>query len=192
MQKILIINGAEKREPMAKGDLAQHVIRFIDKELRNDFSIRITDAADGYDIENERQKFLDADIIIYHTPIFWFNMSSALKKYIDDVFIGGVFFIGGKRYGMGGLLTEKQYMLSVTWNAKSTDLTEKDGFLKGRNVDQILLPLHLTNQYVGMHQLATLSLHNVIFNPNIIDFDKKIKEHLSNVFQPKAGDATEK
>ncbi|HJQ07947.1 MAG TPA: NAD(P)H-dependent oxidoreductase [Candidatus Saccharimonadales bacterium] len=183
MKKALIINGSEKRRPMAEGRLAHYVTRLIAEKLGNNFNVSITDVAEGYDIEGERKKFLDADIIIYHTPIFWFNVSSVLKKYIDDVFAGGVFFIGRQPYGSGGLFTDKVYMISTTWNAQSSDLSDKHGFLGGRTADQILLPFHLANQYTGMRPLKTLSLHDVVHNPNIIEYKKKVTDHLISLFQ---------
>ncbi|MGQ7173731.1 hypothetical protein ACUOCP_53485, partial [Escherichia sp. R-CC3] len=47
-----------------------------------------------------------------------------------------------KKYGSGGLVQGKKYMLSLTWNAPMEAFTEKDQFFHGVGVDGVYLPDH--------------------------------------------------
>mgnify|MGYP002238095157 CR=1 FL=1 len=61
-----------------------------------------------------------------------------LKRYEDEVFTTGGFTRGDgrtrteptKNYGTGGLLTEKRYLLSSTWNAPKEAFDEPGDFSK--------------------------------------------------------------
>lgn len=63
------------------------------------------------------------------------------KKYIDEVFSSGVQSItykddgrsrddASKKYGSGGLMNEKQYMLSLTYNCPVSEFNKKEGFFE--------------------------------------------------------------
>ncbi|HEX7819165.1 MAG TPA: NAD(P)H-dependent oxidoreductase [Sphingobium sp.] len=55
------------------------------------------------DIMLEIHKVLDADLIIFTFPVFWFSVPAILKGWIDRVFISGPFYGGRRIYGQGGL-----------------------------------------------------------------------------------------
>ncbi|MGQ7155828.1 NAD(P)H-dependent oxidoreductase, partial [Escherichia coli] len=60
---------------------------------------------DGYNIKEEQDTFLWADVVIYQTPIYWFSVPGLFKTYMDEVYEYGLFFKGADEYGTGGLLT---------------------------------------------------------------------------------------
>lgn len=55
------------------------------------------------DIMLEIRKVLDADLIVFTFPVFWFSVPAILKGWIDRVFISGPFYGGRRIYGHGGL-----------------------------------------------------------------------------------------
>jgi len=57
----------------------------------------------------EQQRLVEADVIIFHHPIFWFNMPAGLKHYMDEVFQYGF------AYGStGDKLRGKKFIHSYT------------------------------------------------------------------------------
>lgn len=49
---------------------------------------------------------------------------------MDEVYEYGLFFKGADEYGTGGLLKEKEYMFSTTWNAPEKHLEIRQSSLK--------------------------------------------------------------
>ena len=88
MPKLLIINGHDTYES-SPGHLNQTMVEVMREELKDKFEIQISVLKDGYETEEERRKFLEADVIIYQMPVFWFAAPALLKKYMED----GVFTV---------------------------------------------------------------------------------------------------
>lgn len=88
------------------------------KSLGHDIKVTVIDY--GYDIDEEIQKWLWADTVIYQMPGWWMDPPWIVKKYIDEVFTTGhgVMYANdgrsrydvSKKYGSGGLLQGKTYM----------------------------------------------------------------------------------
>ncbi|CAM3612758.1 NAD(P)H-dependent oxidoreductase [Pontibacter korlensis] len=53
------------------------------------YEVRLTNINEEYDPEEEAENFTWADVIIYHTPVWWFQLPHGFKKYIDEVFTAG-------------------------------------------------------------------------------------------------------
>lgn len=85
MPKLLIINGHDTYES-SPGHLNQTMVEVMREGLKDKFEIQISVLKDGYETEEERRKFLEADVIIYQMPVFWFAAPALLKKYMEDVF----------------------------------------------------------------------------------------------------------
>ena len=49
------------------------------------FAYRVTNINDAFDPLAEVENFKWADVIIYHTPIWWFQLPNGMKRYIDEV-----------------------------------------------------------------------------------------------------------
>ena len=64
------------------------------------------------DIVAEIEKLAQADIVIFHTPMWWFSVPAVLKGWFDRVLAMGVAWDGGRIYE-NGLLRGKQAMLCV-------------------------------------------------------------------------------
>lgn len=52
-----------------------------------------------------------------------------------------------QKYGSGGLIHDKKYMLSLTWNAPMEAFNDADQFFHGVGVDGVYLPFHKANQF---------------------------------------------
>ena len=115
-------------------------------------------------------------------PVFWFAAPALLKKYMEDVFQIGVFYVRAPEYGRGGHLTDKKYMLSTTWNAPEEAFGNKDKFFDGRSCDEALIGFHLAQKYIGMQQLPSFACYNVVKNPQIETFKENLRRHLQQIF----------
>ncbi|OEK22080.1 hypothetical protein ASS83_10975 [Staphylococcus saprophyticus] len=160
MKNILLINGHEYHNN-STGKLNETLLELIKNTLKGHYSIRETIIKEGYDVKIEQSKFEWADIVIFQTPIFWFNFPALCKKYIDEVYEHGKFYSSSSVYGDGGKMKGKKYMLSVTWAAPQNVFSNmKEPFLEGKNVDDVLIAMHKTQQFVGLEKLPTLSNHS--------------------------------
>lgn len=151
--------------------------------------VSVTRVADGYDIDAEKAKLLQADVIFVQTPGFWMSTPWQLKKYEDECF--GALAEGGdgrhraqpdSKYGTGGVHKNKHYMLSCTWNAPLEAFYDPQQFFGGLGIDGVFLPLHKTFEFVGAKYLPTFMANDVIKNPQIEQDEARLKEHLNKHF----------
>lgn len=192
MSNILIIN-AGKTFAHSKGALNNSLTEVATSFLRDKgHDVRVTVLEDGYDVQTEIESYLWADAIIYQQPGWWMGMPWTLKKYIDEVFTEGhgkLYASDGrtrsdesKKYGSGGLLHGKCYMLSVTWNAPLEAFEDKEQFFHGVGVDGVYLAQHKANQFVGLDTLPTFMCNDVIKQPDVEGDFARYSAHLENVF----------
>lgn len=193
MATILLLNGA-KALGASQGRLNCTLHDIAKQTLENlDFEILQTHIDKGYDEQTEIQKWQMSDAIIYQMPGWWMGEPWIVKKYIDEVCIGGAgkFFTSDGRhsetptqgYGTGGLLKDKKYMFSVTWNAPIEAFTEPNEFFEGVGVDGVYFHLHKVHEFIGMSALPTFICNDVIKNPQVEQYIKDYKEHLKKVFR---------
>ncbi|MFZ0331663.1 MAG: NAD(P)H-dependent oxidoreductase, partial [Acinetobacter bohemicus] len=155
-------------------------------------TVQISRADSDYEIQAEIQKYVWADVVIYQMPGWWMGAPWTVKKYIDDIFTEGhgtLYASDGrsrsdasKKYGSGGLIHDKKYMLSLTWNAPMVAFTEQDQFFHGVGVDGVYLPFHKANQFLGMQSLKTFIVNDVIKAPEVEAYMAQYSEHLTQVF----------
>lgn len=182
MTNILIVNGHDYYD-RAQGKLTQTLIAAAVSQLSEQHAVQTTTVAEGYEVEQEIQKFQWADVIIFQTPIFWFSITGLLKKYIDDIYLPNIFFGKAVEFGRGGLLTDKKYMLSLTWGASAAAFSVPAGFLEGKSEDEVLFSVHKTQEYCGLKQLPTFSLYSSMREPDVGDGLAKLKDHLKKTFE---------
>src|SRR6218665_3306421 len=88
--KIFVINGGQifgHSGGKFNKTIFDTTIDFFGKQ--DGFEIQSTDVNDAYDVVEEVKKYVWADVVIYHTPIWWFQLPHGFKKYIDEVFTEG-------------------------------------------------------------------------------------------------------
>ena len=89
MQNILIVNGA-KQFAHSKGELNNTLTDFAQTHLSQlGCNVRITRTDSEYDIQQEIDNYVWADVIIYQMPGWWMGAPWTMKKYIDDIFTIG-------------------------------------------------------------------------------------------------------
>ena len=170
MKKVLILNGHQYYDVVAKGELTQHYIDTAnDFFLKNGFEVKHTHIEKGYDVEEECQKFEWADYVLFQYPVYWMGVPWITKKYFDETFTQGRHYESdgrsrsdaSKTYGTGGLLKGKKYMLSVTYNCPTSEFGNKDGFFDGLTLDEAHVATHKTFQFCGLEPLKTYSVHDI-------------------------------
>ena len=193
MKKIFIING-HQHYPFSEGKLNNTLVAKAIESFKNEaYEVKTTSMGTGYDVEEELEKFLWADVVILQSPLNWMGVSWSFKKYMDEVLTAGMMgrlSAGDGRseenpkanYGMGGLLKGK-YMLSFTANAPKeafNDVNEK--FFDGMSEDDLLQDMHLNFKWFGLAPLKTFMAYDVMKNADVendfLRFDKHIKEEL--------------
>lgn len=200
MKKILIINAGQEFAH-SSGRFNQTVTAETQSFFQqlDGVDVQLTNIADGYDPAEEVAKFVWADLVIYHTPIWWFQLPFGFKKYIDEVFTAGhqkgIYHSDGRRsanplinYGTGGLLQGTKYMLTTSWNAPHTAFTLPGEFFNGRSVDDgPLFGFHRMNAFAAMQPLESFHFHDVEKNADIERDMKLYNEHLRTVFSAEWG-----
>lgn len=192
MQKILLIN-SKKKFAHSEGRLNETLHNLaVENLIGLGYQVRETVLEDSYDLEMEVENYLWADVIIYQMPAWWMGAPWTLKKYLDEVFTyghGRLYANDGrsrsdasKKYGSGGLLQGKQYMLSLTWNAPKEAFDEPDQFFEGKGIDAVYFPFHKANQFLGMTSLPTFLCNDVIKDPNTDEHIARYSAHLRDVF----------
>ncbi|RLM27589.1 NADPH quinone reductase MdaB [Brenneria alni] len=192
MRNILLIN-AGKSFGHSKGQLNNTLTDIATHFLRNkNYDVRVTVVDHGYNIEQEVQNYLWADTIIYQMPGWWMGAPWILKKYIDEVFTAGHGLLyaddgrtradASKKYGSGGLLQGKKYMLSLTWNAPLEAFEDPEQFFHGVGVDGVYLPFHKANQFIGLAPLPTFICNDVMKQPDVPAYTIHYQQHLDAIF----------
>ena len=192
MKNILLINGA-KTFAHSNGQLNDTLTELAQEVLLDlGHQVQVTRADSEYDAKVEVEKFLWVDTVIYQMPGWWMGAPWTVKKYIDDVFTeghGSLYANDGrsrsdasKKYGSGGLIHDKNYMLSLTWNAPMDAFNDAEQFFHGVGVDGVYLPFHKANQFLGMQTLPTFIVNDVIKAPEVEAYMAQYRKHLTQVF----------
>jgi modulator of drug activity B len=193
MKKVLIINAHQFFEGISSGRLNTRMINVIKDEMaQSGHAVQETHIEQGYDVQAEVDKHLWADIIILQSPVYWFGAPWIYKKYVDEVFTAGMFqgsFLTGdgrtrgdpsKQYGSGGLMQDKKYMLSLTWNAPREAFGDKDQILfAGKTVDDVFAANTANYKFCGAEILPSFSCHDVMKAPDVEGDIARLREHLA-------------
>ncbi|MGG2396748.1 NAD(P)H-dependent oxidoreductase [Pseudomonas sp. SH1-B] len=192
MKKILLLNGGKAfahSHGQYNATLHDAALAFLD---RSGFDVKTTFIDGGYDVQEEVQKILWADVVIYQMPGWWMGAPWTVKKYLDEVFTeghGSLYPNDGRtrsdasqKYGSGGLIQGKQYMLSLTWNAPVQAFEDPTDFFEGKGVDAVYFPFHKANEFLGMNALPTFLCNDVMKVPNIEHDVARYEQHLAEVF----------
>ena len=155
-------------------------------------NVRETVIDDGYDIQQEVEKFQWMDAVIWQMPGWWMHEPWTVKKYIDEVFTAGegtLYTSDGRHrvsptegYGTGGFLQGRRHMLSLTWNAPREAFTREGDFFEGLGVDALYMHFHKANEFLGTTQLPTFICNDVIKNPQVEQDFADYAAHLNEVF----------
>lgn len=196
MKKVLIINGGQNFGHSG-GEYNQTVTENTVQVLNSlvNIEVKITNVSKNYDRNEEVEKFVWADLIIYHTPIWWFQLPNGFKKYIDEVFTAGhakgIYMSDGRKsdspeinYGTGGMLGGRKYMVTTSWNAPKTAFTIPGEFFNETSVDDgPLFGFHRMNAFVSLEKIDGFHFHDVEKNADINRDMKLYRDHLTEVLE---------
>lgn len=195
MKNVLIINGHQRYEQIAEGRLTNLFIDMAsDFFTAHGFTVKHSIVESEYKVKDELDKLAWADYILFQYPVFWMGVPWITKKYIDEIFSGGVNTVTyvndgrsrtdpSKKYGSGGLMQGKKYMLSLTYNCPKSEFSNKEGFFDGLSLDEANIAVHKLFQFCGAEPLETYAIHDV-FKENLdIDAElQRFKETLERNF----------
>lgn len=195
MTKIFIINGGQDFGHSGGKFNDTVAAQTLDFFTNNEgFEVKITIISNGYDPAEEVAKYVWADVVIYHTPIWWFQLPHNFKKYIDVVFTEGhakgIYNSDGRssanpaiNYGTGGTMHGRKYMLTTSWNAPKEAFTLPGEFFNERSVDDgPLFGFHRMNAFTGMEPLPSMHFHDIEKNADVPRDLQLYNEHLINLF----------
>lgn len=163
MRKILILFAHPKFEHSEANQAMIHAISGLENveirdlyELYPDFNISI---------QLEQEALFQADVVIWHHPIYWYSCPPLLKQWIDLV------LEFGWAYGPGGVYLKDKYLLNAITSGGS-DLAYSS---EGRNqhpIGNFLLPFEQTAKLCLMKYLAPFHLSGTF---KITDSELQIK-----------------
>ena len=196
MKKVLIINTHQFYEGMSTGTLNNSVVEIMKETMTSlGHEVQLTHVEKGYDINEEVNKHLWADLIITQSPVYWFGSPWIYKKYVDEVFTEGLkqgtFLVDdgrtrsdpSKQYGTSGKLFGKKYMLSLTWNAPREAFNNSEQKLfGGRSVDDVFIHNTSNYKFCGVEILPTFSFFDVFKDPQISNDIESLKQQLTRIF----------
>lgn len=196
MKHVLLLNLHQKYEGFANGNLTRDILKeaksfFLD----HGYEVKETTIDDGYDVAEELEKFQWADLFFVQSPVYWMGLPWLGKKYIDEIFSAGVNTVTytsdgrsrtdpTKTYGSGGLMNEKRYMLSFTYNCPTSEFNNPQGFFDGLSLDEANVALHKTFQFCGVKAYPSFSVHDVYKSDfDINDTLSNLQNHLKQIIQ---------
>lgn len=197
--KVFIINGGQHFAHSGgrfNKTLTEWTVNFFEKEKNAE--VKVTDINEEYDAEEEVRKYVWADVVIYHFPVWWFHLPFRLKEYIDQVFTAGhnngIYKSDGRsrhsdnpklHYGTGGLLQGRKYMLTSSWNAPIEAFAVEGEFFEQNDEDQVLIGVHKLNQFTGLERLESFHFHEMekaVTDESIENNKNEYIKHLRKVF----------
>ena len=195
MKKVLLINAHQFHEGFAEGKLNQTMADVIKEVMEaKGCEVKLTYIEKGYDINEEVEKHIWANLIITQSPVYWFGTPWVYKKYVDEVFTAGLAQQNllvddgrtrkdpGRQYGSGGKMQGRQYMLSLTWNAPTEAFGDKGQHLfGGKTVDDIFVGNTANYKFCGAEVLPSFSCYNVLKDPDVERDIERLKQHLISV-----------
>ncbi len=193
---ILLINAHLSYPGLSEGKLNS---AFYDKAkeffLSQNFKVLETKIEAGYNVEEEVEKHMQADIIVLQTPVNWENTPWIYKKYVDEVFTNAMFsqkFLSGdgrsttdptKQYGTGGKMQGKKFLLSATWNAPEESFNDPNQILwKGKSADDALFNVAANYLFVGFTVVPGYYCYDVFHNKHIKEDLENYPAYLKKVF----------
>lgn len=195
MKNIFIINGGQvfgHSGGQFNKTITEKTYSFFQEQ--SGFEVRVTDINDDYNVEAQVENYKWADVVIYHTPIWWFQVPHEFKKFIDVVFTAGhqkgIYTSDGRssanpaiNYGTGGMLQGKQYLLTTSWNAPQEAFTLPGEFFNQTSVDEgVMFGFHRMNAFTGMTPLQGIHFHDVEKNADVLNDMKRYEAHLTALF----------
>ncbi|MNK74902.1 Modulator of drug activity B [compost metagenome] len=195
MKKVLLINAHLTYQGWSEGTLNNSFIQkakdfFIAKGLE----VLETQIENGYNVDEEVEKHLMADIIILQTPVNWFGAPWIYKKYVDEVFNSGLNsqkFLSGdgrtredltKQYGTGGKMQGKKFMICATFNAPAESFDNpRQSLMQGKGTEDLFLNITSNYRFCGVEILEGYNCFDIFKDGDIAKDLENYPKHLEKV-----------
>ncbi len=190
MSNVLIIN-AHHHYPFSEGRLNHTLVQQAAAHIHaKGHETRIEKIDEGWNVDNALKNHQWADTILLQMPVNWMGVPWTFKKYMDEVYSAGMSGIlcngdgrtedaPKKSYGVGGALSGKKYMLSVTLNAPREAFNNADEYLfQGKGLDDLLFPIHMNFRFFGMAALPSFACYDVMKNSDAESDFSRFSTHL--------------
>lgn len=158
MKKVLIISG----HPTPSASTANKtILADVEKKLPQAQVRVLADLypTGNFDVAAEQQALLDADVIVFAFPFYWYAMPGLLKTYVEKVFAHGF------AYGTGAKLGGKTLVASVTTGAPAK-LYEEGGVM-GHTVETFLFPLQQTAKLCNLTFVKPVVSNGMAYIPGV-------------------------
>ncbi len=159
MTKTVLISG----HPDLKNSLSNRTILEELQRLNPEIEIRKLDELyPNYkiDIKAEQQALIDADIIIWQFPMFWYGLPALLKKWLEDVFAHG--FAYGSQ---GTALKGKKLLISLTTGAPLSNYDHNGAF--SHSIEEFLIPYEEAVNLCKMEYLRPIYSGGMMYIPGL-------------------------
>lgn len=195
-KKVLLINAHLTYPNWSEGTLNNSFIKTAKDffETKN-YKVLETKIEDGYDVDKEVEKHLEANIVILQMPVNWFGAPWIYKKYVDEVFNSGLFskkFLSDdgrtredlkKQYGTGGHLQGKKFMICATWNAPAEAFGNSAQLLmQGKSTADLLLPISSNYKFCGVEIVEGYNCFDIFKDGDIARDLENYPVYLEQVF----------
>lgn len=160
MSKILIISAHQDLNQSTSNRL---ILDGLEKQLGDKVSVRrLSDLYPDFniDVAAEQKALTEANVVVLQYPVFWYNVPSILKKWLDDVWTYGF------AYGEGGdKLRGKKFFVSLTTGGVESVYTDE---VMGR-IEDLLKPLKSSATYAGFEWAGFEATHGQLYIPGVHD-----------------------
>lgn len=194
MTNILLVNGHQPF-PSSPGRLnASFLDRASNYFESRECAVQHVAAAGSWGLDDEVQKQLWADFILFQFPLNSMGLPWSLKRYLDEVYTAGMDGRLAKgdgrsrkapesQYGSGGRMQGRSYGLSVTLNAPATAFSDpKQDLFAGLSLDELLAPVHVNFAFFGLSRQATFAAYDVKKSPDIDQDFERFDRHLDSLW----------
>lgn len=127
----------------------KHIIQFLRNENTIVRHLNLLYPNYKIDVKTEQEFLLKADTIIFQYPLFWYNVPSILKEWIDSVFTYG-FAFGKENYQLEG----KKIIVSFTTGSSGKDYPKEA-------IEKIIFPFKGLSEYCKMKYLGEVFSHEM-------------------------------
>ncbi len=122
-----------------------------------------------FDVEAEQKALMEADVIIFQFPFYWYSVPGMLKEWLDKVFLYGF------AYGSSGdKLHGKEFLISATIGGP-VDAYQETGF-NHFTIQQLLRPLEQTANLSGLKYNEPLVTHNMVYIPGVYNVKSEVEQ----------------
>ncbi|SUT93682.1 NAD(P)H-dependent oxidoreductase [Actinobacillus lignieresii] len=161
MKNVLVISGHSN---LSHSTANARILKRLENEIAN---VQVRDLAGLYgnqemDIAAEQAALVQADVVVFQYPMYWYSVPAILKRYFDEVFTYGF------AYGTNGdKLHGKKVIFSYTVGGAEDGY---NGELFHR-FDDLLAPLKDTAKFSGLVWQAPVHSSGMLYIPGVSSED---------------------